>query len=103
MELLTVFQPFLKGRAIAAMVAVMLLLPIIYLFGPMIDIGGFRPLESDINRMIVCAVLFLLTLVIIWVVERRKSRRDLLLVAGIAAPDPSADRAAEKRARCAIG
>jgi type VI secretion system protein ImpL len=96
MELLTVFQPFLKGRAIAAMVAVMLLMPILYLFGPLIDIGGFRPLESEINRWIVCAVLFLLVLVAIWVIERRKSRRDLLLVAGIAAPDPGADRAAEE-------
>jgi type VI secretion system protein ImpL len=96
MELLTVFQPFLKGRAIAAMVAVMLLMPILYLFGPMIDIGGFRPLESEVNRWIVCGVLFAVTLVIIWIMERRKSRRDLLLVAGIAAPDPGADRAAEE-------
>jgi len=33
---------------------------------------------------------------VIWVMERRKSRRDMLLVAGIAAPDPGADRAAEE-------
>jgi type VI secretion system protein ImpL len=96
MELLTVFQPFLKGRAIAAMVAVMLLMPVLYLFGPLIDIGGFRPLESEINRWIVCGVLFLVVIVAIWVIERRKSSRDMLLVAGIAAPDPGADRAAEE-------
>ena len=105
MEILSVFQPFLKGRAIAALVAVMLLMPIVYLFGPMIEIGGFRPLESEINRMIVCVVLFILTLVIIWVVDRRKSHRDMLLVAGIAAPDPSADRAADlyRAAACGAG
>ncbi len=67
MEILSVFQPFLKGRAIAALLAVMLLMPIVYLFGPMIEIGGFRPLETEINRMIVCVVLFVLALVVIWV------------------------------------
>lgn len=96
MEALNVFQPFMTGRALAAMMAVVLLWPIIYLFGPLVEIGGIRPLENEITRWIVCGVLFLLVLVILWFVERRKKRRDLLLVAGIAAPDPSADRAAEE-------
>ena len=96
MEALNVFQPFMTGRALAAMMAVVLLWPIIYLFGPLIEIGGVRPLESEITRWIVCGVLFLVVLVVLWVVERKKKRRDLLLVAGIAAPDPGADRAAEE-------
>lgn len=98
MQVLEVFRPFLTGRAIAALAAVMLVLPIVWLFGPMINIGGFRPLETEIHRMVVCAILFLVVLVIIWLVERRKVRRDALLVAGITGPDAGADRAAEEEA-----
>jgi len=98
MEVLEVFRPFLKGRALAALAAVVLLLPILWLFGPMVEIGGARPLESETSRMIACGVLFFVCLAVIWVIERRNRRRDALLVAGIAAPDPGADRAAEEEA-----
>jgi type VI secretion system protein ImpL len=96
MELLTVIRPFVTGRALAALFAVSLLTPIVWLFGPMLHLGGFRPLESEINRMIVCAALFVLCLAFVFFTDRRRRRRDALLVQGIAEPDPAADRAAEE-------
>lgn len=98
MQLLDVFRPFLSGRALAAIVAVSLLMPIIWLFGPMLTYQGIAPLESEVNRMILCAVLFVLCLAVLWVMDRRKRRRDALLVQGISAPDPAADHAAEEEA-----
>jgi type VI secretion system protein ImpL len=96
MQLLTVLRPFVTGRALAAMMAVGLLVPIVWLFGPMVNIGGFRPLESELNRMGVCVALFVICLLVIWFADRRRRRRDALLVQGIAEPDPAADRAAEE-------
>ncbi len=64
-----VFRPFLAGRAIAALIAVALLMPIIYLFAPLVNLGGFRPLESELNRVAVCAVLFVLCLIVLWIVR----------------------------------
>ena len=98
MQLLDVLRPFFTGRALAAIAAVALLMPIIWLFGPMLRYQGVAPLDSDVNRMILCAVLFVLCLAVIWVMDRRKRRRDALLVQGISAPDPAADHAAEEEA-----
>ncbi|MBR0673999.1 type VI secretion system membrane subunit TssM [Neoroseomonas soli] len=98
MQLLDVLRPFFTGRALAAIVAVSLLMPIIWLFGPLLRYQGFAPLESELNRMILCAALFVLCLAVIWVMDRRKRRRDALLVQGIAEADPTADRAAEEEA-----
>lgn len=98
MQALDVFRPFLTGRALAALLAVSLLMPIVWLFGPLVSFGDFRPLETEINRMILCGVLFLLCIVVIWLLERRRLKRDALLVAGIAEADPGADRAAEEEA-----
>lgn len=93
-----VFRPFLTGRAIAALVAVALLMPIIYLFAPLIKIGDFRPFESELNRFAVCAVLFVVCLIVLWVIDRRRRKRDFNLMQGAAADDPGADRAAEEEA-----
>ncbi|NMJ39952.1 type VI secretion system membrane subunit TssM [Roseomonas sp. JC162] len=96
--ILQVFAPFLSGRALAALAGVSLLLPVIWLFGPLLTVNGVSPLASEINRMILCAVLFVIVLGFIWIMDRRKRRRDALLVQGIAEPDPGADRAAEEEA-----
>lgn len=40
MELLTVIRPFVTGRALAALFAVSLLTPIVWLFGPMLHLGA---------------------------------------------------------------
>lgn len=96
--MLEVLRPFLSGRALIALSAVALLLPVIWLFGPLLSVGGFAPLETEFNRMILCAALFVLCLLFIWLSDRRRRRRDALLVQGISEPDPSADRAAEEEA-----
>jgi type VI secretion system protein ImpL len=96
MQILQVIQPFLSGRALAALFAVLLLMPIVWLFGPMVNINGFRPFDTEINRMAVCAVLFVACLLVLWIMDRRKRRRDALLVQGIAEADPAAERAAEE-------
>lgn len=98
MMMLTVLRPFLSGRALAALAGVGLLLPVIWMFGPLLTVGGVSPLASEINRMILCAALFVVVLVFIWLMDRRKRRRDALLVQGIAEPEPGADRAAEEEA-----
>ncbi|HEY4249808.1 MAG TPA: type VI secretion system membrane subunit TssM, partial [Roseomonas sp.] len=93
-----VFRPFLTGRAIAALMAVALLMPVIYLFSPLIVIGDFRPFQSELNRLAVCAVLFVVCLIVLWIVDRRRRKRDFNLMQGAAAEDPGADRAAEEEA-----
>lgn len=98
MQLLSVMRPFVKGRALAALAGVMLLMPVIWMFGPLLKVSGISPLASEMHRIILCAVLFLLALIVLWIVDRRKRRRDALLVQGIAEPDPGADRAAEEEA-----
>ena len=70
--------------ALAALAGVSLLLPVIWLFGPLLTVNGVSPLASEINRMILCAVLFVIVLAFIWIMDRRKRRRDALLVQGIA-------------------
>ncbi len=96
--MLEVLRPFMSGRALIALTGVSFLLPVIWLFGPLLSVGGFAPLETEVNRMILCGALFVLCLLFIWLSERRKRRRDALLVQGISEPDPSADRAAEEEA-----
>ncbi|WP_137125144.1 type VI secretion system membrane subunit TssM [Roseomonas sp. HF4] len=98
MMMLSVLRPFVSGRALAALAGVGLLLPVIWMFGPLLKVGGVSPLASEINRMILCAVLFVVVLLFLWLTDRRRRRRDALLVQGIAEPEPGADRAAEEEA-----
>jgi len=96
--MLAALRPFLRGRALAALMGVMLLMPVIWMFGPLLSAFGLTPLESELNRIILMAALFVLALLVIWLMDRRRRRRDALLVQGIAEPDPVADRAAEEEA-----
>lgn len=96
--MMNALRPFLSGRALAAMMGVALIIPVIWMFGPLLQLGGIYPLQGEVNRIVVCAVLFVLVFLVLWLLERRKKRRDAMLVQGIAAPDPAADRAAEEEA-----
>ncbi|MDB5318092.1 MAG: hypothetical protein JWO24_3936, partial [Rhodospirillales bacterium] len=93
-----VFAPFFKGRALIAMMGVAMVLPVIYLFSPLIVIDGFRPFESQISRLGTCAVIFLLCLIVIFVMDRRRRKRDFNLMQGAAEADAGADQAAEEEA-----
>ena len=96
--MLTALRPFFSGRALAALMGVMMVMPIIWMFGPLLQAFGLTPLASELNRIILMVVLFILALLVIWLLDRGKRRRDALLVQGIAEPDPGADRAAEEEA-----
>ncbi|MES2711155.1 MAG: type VI secretion system membrane subunit TssM [Pseudomonadota bacterium] len=93
-----IFAPFMKGRAVIAMMGVAMVLPIIYLFSPLIEVGGYRPFESQIARLATCGVIFLLCLIIVWIIERRRRKRDFNLMQGAAEADSGSDQAAEEEA-----
>ncbi len=94
--MMQVFRPFMSGRALGAMAGVAMLMPVVWLFGPLIVINGQRPLESELYRGVACVALFLVCLIGIWVIERRRKGRDAALVEGLTSADPGSERAAEE-------
>lgn len=91
-------HPFLRGRALIAMSGVFLLMPVVWLFGPVLVWNGWSPLESELNRGLFCLALFIVCLIAVWVYDRIQKGRDKALVEGLTQADPGAERAAEEEA-----
>jgi len=96
--MLEAVYPFLRGRALIAISGVFMLMPVIWLFGPLLVINGWSPLENETHRGIFCLTLLVIWMICLWIFDRIKSRRDKALVEGMTAPDPGAERAAEEEA-----
>ncbi|MBW8270231.1 type VI secretion system membrane subunit TssM [Caldovatus aquaticus] len=84
--------------ALAGLGGILLLLPLIWIFAPLVPVGGSYPFESPLWRAVLCAVPVLLYLAVVLVAAQRRRRRDAALVEAAAAPDPAAERAAEEEA-----
>ncbi|MFT8247009.1 type VI secretion system membrane subunit TssM [Roseomonas sp. BN140053] len=72
---------------------VLLILPVIWLFAPLIGFGGIYPLESALARAVLCLLVLLVYLGGLWWWSRKRRKRDEALVSAAAATD-AADAAA---------
>lgn len=96
--MIELFYPYFRGRALLAVTATFLIMPVIWLFGPLINWHGYSPLETELNRALFCLALFILCLVGIWVFDRMRKDRDKKLVEGMTGAEAGAERAAEEEA-----
>ena len=95
---MTWFGNLARNRWVRSFVGALLLCAIIWFFGPLLGIGGMRPLDSELVRAIVIAVIL-----VGWLVENlihalRANRRDKALAEGVAkeAAHPDATASAEE-------
>ena len=95
---MTWFGNLARNRWVRSFVGALLLSAIIWFFGPLLGIGGMRPLDSELVRAIVIAVIL-----VGWLVENlihalRANRRDKALAEGVAkeAAHPDATASAEE-------
>ena len=70
---------------------VVLLVVLIWFFGPLLGIGQLHPFDSQMARLIAIGVLFVLWLIVNLLTMIRHSRREKNLVAEVAKPDAAAE------------
>ncbi len=84
--------------ALAGLAGVLLILPLIWIFAPLVPIGSAYPFESPLWRAVLCAIPVLLYIILVLIAARRRRKRDAALVEAAAASDPAAERAEEEEA-----
>ncbi|MGE0500234.1 MAG: type VI secretion system membrane subunit TssM [Rhizobiaceae bacterium] len=90
----------LSSRILWTLIGLTLLSLVIWIFGPILSIGPYQPLASEIVRLAVIAVLIILWLVRLIVTQRRAMLANRMFVQEIAAPaeekpaDPNAESVA---------
>lgn len=90
---------FLRSRWVSSWFGVAVLALLVWYCGPLLGLGQLHPLETEIVRWIVIALLFVLWLVTNLIHEVRANRADKALAAGIAEaapPDPAETASAEE-------
>ncbi|UFN47770.1 type VI secretion system membrane subunit TssM [Roseomonas sp. OT10] len=80
------------------LLAVLVLLPVIWLFAPLLGTGEFRPFEPAWARAALCLLVVLLYLGFLWWQGKRRQKRDQAIVETASAPDPTAGAVAEEEA-----
>lgn len=88
---------FLRSLWFLSGIGVALLAVLIWVFGPLLSIGGNTPLGSEISRLGVILLSLAVWGAVNWLITRRRARADADLAAGVAAADPSEERAAEEQ------
>jgi len=87
----------MQTRWMKTLFGVIFLSLLVWFFGPLLGVGQAHPLDTEIVRLLVIAVLFVLWLVSNLLREVRAARRDKELVDGVvAAPDADATASAEE-------
>ncbi len=89
---------FVTIPAIAGLVAMLVLVPVIWLFSPLLGTGSFYPFDDVLPRALLCTVPVLAYIAIIIVMARRRSRQDAALVEAVTV-DPTAERVAAEEAQ----
>jgi len=88
---------FLRSLWFLSGIGIALLAILIWVFGPLLSIGGTTPLGSEISRLGVILLSIAVWGAINWLIARRRAKADAALVEGAAAADPSEERAAEEQ------
>jgi len=90
----------ISSRILWTLIGLTLLSLLVWFFGPIVAVGPYQPLESEMVRIIVIAAFFILWLIRLIIVQRRAMRANRMFVQEIAAPaeekpaDPGAESVA---------
>ena len=87
MKILKAIFRFLFSRRLWTFIGVVLLCALIWFFGPLISVGQMVPLEDDLVRMIVIAVILVLWLFSLLLAQLRAAKKNQLFVTELAAPE----------------
>jgi len=88
MFILRFFWAVLTSRWLWTFIGLALIAGLIWIFGPIIQVGQSAPFESEIVRLSIIAGLVILWLIWLIVAQRRAIRANRMFVAEIAAPPP---------------
>ncbi|MBC9208251.1 type VI secretion system membrane subunit TssM [Roseomonas aerophila] len=92
----TLISAFATIPALAGLAAVLVLMPVLWMFMPLLGFGTVRPFEDPWSRAVICLLVVVVYLALTyWRVRQRRARDKALTVA---AAEPMADRCAEETA-----
>ncbi len=86
MRLIKAIFRFLFSRRLWIFIGMALLCALIWLFGPLVSVGGAVPLESDLSRGIAVGVILILWLFSVLLGQLRAARKNQMFVSELAAP-----------------
>jgi type VI secretion system protein ImpL len=86
---------FLISRKLWVFIGVLLLCALIWQFGPLLAFGEAHPLETELNRLIAIACVFLIWLFSILISQLRAARKNRMFVTELATPTIVAERPGE--------
>ncbi|WP_374432408.1 type VI secretion system membrane subunit TssM [Tabrizicola sp.] len=87
MKVLKAIFRFLFSRRLWTFIGVVLLCALIWFFGPLVSVGDMVPLEDDLVRMIVIAVILVLWLFSLLLAQLRAAKKNQLFVTELATPE----------------
>jgi type VI secretion system protein ImpL len=87
MKVLKAIFRFLFSRRLWTFIGVVLLCALIWFFGPLVSVGNMVPLEDDLVRMIVIAVILVLWLFSLLLAQLRAAKKNQLFVTELATPE----------------
>ena len=87
----------LRSLWVLSGVGVLLLVVLIWVFGPLLEVFGLRPLEGALARFAAILITGAVWGAANWLIQRKRVKADEALVEGAAAADPSEERAAEEQ------
>ena len=90
MRFLKAILRFLISRRLWIFIGLVLLCAAIWLFGPLVSVGGAVPLETETARGIAIGVLVILWLFSLLLAQLRAARKNQAFVAELARPEPKA-------------
>ncbi|BCH25433.1 type VI secretion system membrane subunit TssM [Mesorhizobium sp. L-8-3] len=93
----------LTSRWLWTLIGLALLSLIIWIFGPIVSVGGYAPFASETVRIAIIAVLVILWLVRLIIVQRRAIRANRMFVAEIAAPPEEPQLSPGEESVAAVG
>ncbi|WP_159999500.1 type VI secretion system membrane subunit TssM [Roseomonas sp. 18066] len=94
----TLISAFASIPALAGLAAVLVLLPVIWMFMPLLGFGSTRPFEDPWSRAVICLLVVAIYLALTWWRARQRRARDRALTDAVASAAPDEDRSAEETA-----
>ncbi|MFB2606430.1 type VI secretion system membrane subunit TssM, partial [Rhizobium phaseoli] len=93
---------FLTSRWLWTFIGLILLSLIVWIFGPIVSVGDSAPFASEIVRLVIIGLLFLV-FIIWWVAARRRAMRANRLFVSEIAPQPEAPPSPAEEGVAAVG